>query len=91
MYIQYLLQTLLWAGELEDKDIRTLEIVIDHLVLVEVGKTLSHLRGGGGGERERRREGEREREREGEGCERERGRGRRVRAVGRKRREGGDL
>ena len=42
-----LLETFLGTRELEDKDIRALEVIVDHLVLVEVGEASSHLDGEG--------------------------------------------
>ena len=62
-----LLEALLGSGELEDQDIGALEVIVDHLVLVEVGETSSHLEGEGG--REGEREGGKEGEGEGEGGE----------------------
>ena len=44
------LHTLLRSGELEDEDVGRLEVIVHHLLLVEVRETLGHLeRGGGGG------------------------------------------
>ena len=40
-----LLEALLGSGELEDRDIGALEVIVHHLVFVEVGETLSHLEG----------------------------------------------
>ena len=77
-----LLEALLGSGELEDQDIGALEVIVDHLVLVEVGETSSHLEGEGG------REGEREGGGEG-GREGGRGRGRGGRG-GRGGRDGGE-
>ena len=41
--VRGLVEALLWAGELEDKDVGNLEIIVDDLVLVEVGETSGHL------------------------------------------------